>query len=284
MSRQQELKNHRKQLTETRQIIGAMQSLSFIEVHRLRQVLDLQRQITKGLVRAAKDLLCFNPNLLPKIEPLKQLFLVVGSERGFCGDFNDQLLKKLQQCLTDPTGKDAGILVCGRKIGNRLENHPQLLKVLDGAAVLDEIDTTLMHLIEIFTKMKDGMLALTVIYHGERRKSDIIQHQLLPPFEILEDIQQEFAFPPQINLRPVQLFTELLEQYLFTALNEILYVSLMAENQHRIQHLAGAIRHLDHRLESLRQKQNQLRQEEIIEEIEVILLNSADPSSPSSGR
>lgn len=50
----------------------------------------------------------------------------------------------------------------------------------------------------------------------------------------------------------------------------------MAETQRRVAHLDNAVRHLDERLDALQRRSNQLRQEEIIEEIEVILLGAAE--------
>jgi F-type H+-transporting ATPase subunit gamma len=47
----------------------------------------------------------------------------------------------------------------------------------------------------------------------------------------------------------------------------------MAENRRRVSHLEGAVRHLDNETTKLTHLYNVLRQEEIIEEIEVILLN-----------
>ncbi len=47
----------------------------------------------------------------------------------------------------------------------------------------------------------------------------------------------------------------------------------MAENQRRIQHLEGAIQRLEEKNENLARKSRTLRQEEITEEIEVILLS-----------
>lgn len=67
-----------------------------------------------------------------------------------------------------------------------------------------------------------------------------------------------------------------MEQYLFATLHEIAYVSLMAENQRRLRHLDGAVRHLDEQSAVLARRSNSLRQEEIIEEIEVILLGSVN--------
>jgi F-type H+-transporting ATPase subunit gamma len=73
------------------------------------------------------------------------------------------------------------------------------------------------------------------------------------------------------------LLLELTDHYLFAALNEILYTSLMVENHQRVTHLEGAITHLDDELATLTRQSNALRQEEIIEEIEVILLNTSSP-------
>ena len=64
------------------------------------------------------------------------------------------------------------------------------------------------------------------------------------------------------------------EHYLFAVLHEIFYISLLAENQRRLQHLEGAVKHLDDETVNLRRKSQIYRQEEITEEIEVILLNS----------
>jgi F-type H+-transporting ATPase subunit gamma len=43
-----------------------------------------------------------------------------------------------------------------------------------------------------------------------------------------------------------------------------------------VAHLEGAVQHLDTRTEELTRRSMSLRQEEIIEEIEVILLNAPD--------
>ncbi len=68
-----------------------------------------------------------------------------------------------------------------------------------------------------------------------------------------------------------------MEQYLFAALHALLFGSLMAEHQQRARHLEGALQRVDGRVRELRQRRNLLRQEEITEEIELILLNLPDP-------
>jgi len=113
-----------------------------------------------------------------------------------------------------------------------------------------------------------------VLYH-DSDKEQIVTTKVLPPFEQYRDTAPRFSYPPVLNLTPAAFLAELIDHYLFAALHEIMYVSLMAENIRRVRHLEGAVQHLDDKSENLLHKSNALRQEEIIEEIEVILLSSS---------
>jgi F-type H+-transporting ATPase subunit gamma len=66
----------------------------------------------------------------------------------------------------------------------------------------------------------------------------------------------------------------LIGHYLYAALNEVLYSSLMAENRQRHAHMDSALNKLDEDRAHLRLVYNALRQEDITEEIEVILLSA----------
>ncbi|MEO1765756.1 F0F1 ATP synthase subunit gamma [Thiobacter aerophilum] len=66
-------------------------------------------------------------------------------------------------------------------------------------------------------------------------------------------------------------FAELLDQYLLAVLYGLLYESLAAESRQRLAHREQALDRLDETLARLALKRNALRQEKIVEEIEVIL-------------
>lgn len=74
-------------------------------------------------------------------------------------------------------------------------------------------------------------------------------------------------------MEPQAFLGELAGQYLFAALHELFYSSLMAENQRRMQHMDHAVRRIEQDSAELLLKRNALRQEEIVEEIEVIMLS-----------
>ena len=76
-----------------------------------------------------------------------------------------------------------------------------------------------------------------------------------------------------MNLTPETFVARLTEHYLFAALCIGFYDSLMAENQRRMQHMEFAVQRIEQDAEKLRLQRNSLRQEEITEEIEVIMLS-----------
>ena len=62
------------------------------------------------------------------------------------------------------------------------------------------------------------------------------------------------------------------------------YASLAAENHRRVEHMEGAVTRLDERVLALKRRANALRQEEITEEIEVILLSADSPDGAPARR
>jgi F-type H+-transporting ATPase subunit gamma len=144
---------------------------------------------------------------------------------------------------------------------------------LQGADIADEIVSVLDSLAQALTSDR-AVASVYVLHHGDR-VNEIETVKLLPPFGEPPRETCTYSTPPLLNMSASDFLLELTEHYLFNSLHRILNLSLMAENQHRIQHLEQATRHLDDSTEKLGRKINALRQEEIIEEIEVILLNAA---------
>ena len=77
-----------------------------------------------------------------------------------------------------------------------------------------------------------------------------------------------------LNLHPFAFATDLIDHHLFSLLHEVFYSSLMAENLRRFQHMDQSIQRLEKDMAELVLKRNGLRQEEITEEIEVIMLSA----------
>ena len=277
MTRRRELEKRRHSMSEIGEIMNSMKTLAYMETRKLERFLDAQRAVVTHIETAATDFLAFFPETLPEPDASARLFLLLGSERGFCGDFNETLLVKLEDHLQENSIHNPQLIAVGLKLCVHMDNDTRMVASLEGASAVEEVERALNQIILHFseTPRKQDTPSLTVLYHDSDNKQVIIK-EVLPPFEKLRGARPRFAHPPLINLSPMTLLAELIDHYLFATLHEIMYVSLMAENIRRIQHLEGAVHHLDDKSVELSRECNALRQEEIIEEIEVILLSASD--------
>ena len=83
--------------------------------------------------------------------------------------------------------------------------------------------------------------------------------------------------PHRSDIPSPAFFSLLAEQHLLAAMIELFHRSLMAESRFRLNHIEAASRRMEQRSADLKRKQNLARQEEIIEEIEI--LNSHNEKS-----
>ena len=275
MTRRQELERHRHSLGEIRDIMNSMKTLAYMETRKLERFLGAQLAVVEGIEDIARDFVSFYPETLPEVGDTARVYLLIGTERGFCGDLNHKLVRHLQSASADdPSGRPAVVTV-GRKLANLLEADERVAASIDGPSVAEEVPIVLDELVQelSFLQKNDDILTVYGIYPSTN--SGITMRQLLPPFQRYLGQPQLYPHPPSLNVPPGQFLLDLTEHYLFAVLHEMLYTSLMMENHNRVTHLEGAVQHLDEESDALTRRCNAMRQEEIIEEIEVILLSAA---------
>ena len=288
MSRRHDLDHHRRSLNEIREVMNAMKTLAFMETRKLAPIIEAQQAMVDNIETVATDFLSFQEHTLPEAETDISVYLLIGTERGFCGDINQSLLNQFETSLQHIASSKAPqsdtsqtnssrMIVVGHKLHLLLENDRRVNAFINGASLAEEVDIVLQKVVEELVNLQSqfGALSLYGIYHhGE---DGIAMNRLLPPFQALKQKQppyRPYSHPPVLNLSPAKFLLELSDHYLFAALNEMFYTSLMAENHRRVAQLDGAVQHLDEESEQLLRQSNALRQEEITEEIEVILLSA----------
>jgi len=276
MTRRRTLERRRHSFGEIRSIMNSMKTLAYLEIRKLGRFLDAQRAVVAHVEAVAADFLGFHSDLLPPPDGSAQpVCLLLGSERGFCGDFNEALLERLEAFVTEQRLDSPVVMASGRKLGMRLAADPRVTAAFDGATTVAEVEKTLHAITRALAALQaqHGMLSLSVFHH-DPDDQQVIVTAVLPPFEHYRDSAPRFSHAPLTQLPPPAFLGALLDHYLYSVLHEIMYVSLMAENLRRVRHLEGAVRHLDEKSTALLRKCNALRQEEIVEEIEVILLST----------
>ncbi|BCB27319.1 hypothetical protein SKTS_22050 [Sulfurimicrobium lacus] len=267
MSGQAELAQRFARLKEISGIMTAMKSLSLVETRKLARFIGHQRRMLANIEAAAADFLSFFP-VASAAEMQPAILLLIGSERGFCGNFNERVLAVLDAL---PGGQPApALLVVGSRLGAKLEAHPGVIARLDGPTVTEDVPTVLNRLMDALhtasQQLSGNGAALFSLAHDSEDEPTL--KRLLP---LAPPPAPHFAHPPGLQLAPPEFFAELLDQYLLAALYGFLYESLSAENRQRLAHMEQALDRLDETIARLALKRNALRQEKIVEEIEVIL-------------
>ncbi len=270
MSRLHNLEQHRHSLAEIREILNSMKTLAFMESRKLGRFLDAQHAVVTSIEAATEDFLHGYPGVLPGPSGNAVAYVLIGSERGFCGDFNRTLMHRLNKLLREPSP----ILCVGRKLHGLLLDDPRPSKAIGGASVIEEVPTVLHEVVDELAEIQDTQGGLDVYCLFHEGPNEITLKRLLPPFEYSTPMSVIDPTPPLLNLEPRQVLSGLSEHHVFAALHEMLYASLWSENMSRVTHLEGAVRHLDEQSAKLNRQSNALRQEEIVEEIEVLLLSA----------
>lgn len=275
MSHRAALEQRLERLSEISDIMTAMKTMALIETRKFAKFMAHQQQLLDSIERAAADFLHHFPSFRggPHTQQpdLSRVLIVIGSERGFCGDFNETLVSALPQ----PFGRETRLILIGRRLAGKLENLPAVADSLGGPTVAEEVPVVLDQLITELDRLSRAgtpLTRLTVLAHDSH--GAILLQELLPlkPVDNPETFTDGFA--PLLHLDPADFFRQLNEHYLAAKLPALFYGSLMAENRRRLEHMETALNRMKTRIEDITCRRNALRQEEITEQIEVILLSA----------
>lgn len=274
MSKRGHIQQHLQKLGEIGDIMRAMKNVSLMETHKLNRFLEHQHRVLAGIEAAVND---FTRHYSLSRSALREagMVLAIGSERGFCGDFNDAVVNAVRQHVENCSGASPKILVVGGRLAAKLEGYGIVSSIIAGPGVVEEVQQVLGLVMKKLADMHMDATAptgLTVLSHQQDK--DAITPQVVSPLPAQAHESPAEPYPPQLLL-PVQTFHyELVQHYLWAQMHHLFYSSFMAENRARLQHMERAIQRMEEKSADLRRRQNIIRQEEITEEIEVIMLNN----------
>ncbi|ACV35975.1 FoF1 ATP synthase subunit gamma [Accumulibacter sp.] len=275
MSRRREIARRLDALSDIGGIMSAMKGLALMETRILTDFLVSQQRMVAGIETAAADFLAWHAELVSEPFAGRELCVLVGSEQGFCGDFNEALLAGME-AVCQAKATPVRWLVVGSRLAARIGERDGVDLAQPGAIVADEVPAVLLRL----TRELSGFMArdefagygLSALYHCDATGDLRMRHLL--PLRDLPAPERARAHAAELNLPPTEFLRGLTGHYLHAVLNEVLYSSLMAENRQRQAHMDRALQRLDDDSARLKRRYNTQRQEEITEEIELILLSA----------
>lgn len=246
-------------------ILGAMRSFALAELRRIGKREINQQQVVTSLSTTLAELM---PTSLPTSTTPRQttlhIWLLFGSVRGFCGSFNEDIVRCWQQ---QASHQDELILV-GERLHEQLPPQAGRLKLngadgsLDAPAAIDRI-------LNAIGELRAQKPHHSFHLHACIRDESGASCQRIWPLP--DNALKPNGPPPLTHQASAEVAAGIADHYLFHQLLALLLRSIRMENHMRLIQMETAIRYLEHGSEELYRQKNRLRQEEIVEEIELMV-------------
>ena len=266
MSRAAVLRARTASIEELSRVVTAMRSLAAEQVQEAERALPGIRrcaEIVSNAIARTRSLL--GASLAPMTVPPR--LVVVCSERGFVGGFNERLIEQaaaMPEAIAGHTwivGTRGVQLARSRRLATEwtmpMASHAR--GVFDAARALAE---------EIEQRLAGGELAGIAILATRHLPGEpaAIERRALLPLPASEG-RDAAALPPLHHLAPDELLAQLVGEYVADELALVLMESFASENAARLQAMEAARHHISDKLRDLRGEANHLRQEEITAEL-----------------
>jgi F-type H+-transporting ATPase subunit gamma len=193
------------------------------------------------------------------------VLLVVCSEHGFVGGFNDRLLDRAEAERDGARDPGHALAVIGRRGGQAAEERG--LDVAWCVPMATHVDGVLGVTRRVADRLA-GVSRARVIYGAYRRggQFEITAADILPLDPALL-ARAAGRSPPLHHLAPDLLLRRLAEEYLFAEITRAAMESLASENGARLRVMEAANHNIADKLDDLRRREHSLRQEVITEEL-----------------
>lgn len=261
MSQRREVEARLALYDELSGILAAMRSFAVAELHRVTKREAAQQQVVQSLALSLDDLADSLPE--PASDKFKQdLWLLFGSVRGFCGSLNEDVIR-----LWRGASQQAGpVILVGERLHGLVADERESVQKLSGANGGLDAPATIERVLSAVEWLRNsdefGVMACI-------RDEQAARCQRLWPLSTSsrgKKYSQPFTYAPLADVA-----TGVAQHFLFHNLLALLLRSIRVENHMRLMQMETALRHLERGGEELQRQRNRLRQEEIVEEIELMV-------------
>lgn len=287
MANLRDIRNRISSIQNTQQITKAMQMVAAAKLrkaqNRIEETKPYAQKMKNVVGRLAKNTKVENPLLRNEEQKDRYLFIVVGSDRGLCGGFNNNLFKEvtsyISEHLSDAQEEDRLDMICiGRKaVGffpkrgyNVIEKHAGFFDDLNYDATADIMESVRQQFVdetydEVFVCYNEFK---TVISQNRMIDSVLpIQPESLIDEEEQDDQEMDYIFEPD----PQQILDHLLPLHLNIQLWKAVLDSNAAEQGARMTAMDSATENAKELEQDLKLEYNQARQSAITTEISEIV-------------
>ncbi len=216
-------------------------------------------------------------------EPLTRVAaLVIGSERGLCGQFNAALAERTKEYLSERSAQPVDLMALGSRLmrtldrrGHTLAWHERL-SVTSLPSYTKTVDWTQRWLARYEDESLDAVDVIYNAYHGTATYEPTVV-RLIPPAVVVDGAgrDDEALWPPSIiETDPLRLYVATVEQWTAVKLYSLLLDSVAAEHSKRYQLLESAVQNIERIIGDLTLTIQAARQYEITQEMQELAVGA----------
>lgn len=275
-----EVKKRIRSVISTRQITKAMEMVAAAKLRkaqmRIMQVRPYSEKLTtilSHLSEAASGELV-HP-FFEKREIKKRTLVLVTSDRGFCGSFNSNLIRKANKWLEDKKKEEVELVLVGKKSldfykkrdWNIVETFQDWSGNLDYAKARDLVDM----LTRRFLNGETDEINVIYTKYLSTARYQIVDAPYLPvdnlDEEQKEDEQQKSNFDYIFEPSPEAIFKDIMPKYALTKMMTALADSFASEHGTRMMAMGAATKNAGEMIDALTLQYNKARQAAITKEL-----------------
>jgi F-type H+-transporting ATPase subunit gamma len=272
VSRAQELGTRINSLRELSGIIAAIRAMSAAQMEQGRRSLDAVRNYVEILRRALAEAAALahtdEDEQLTQAVPRPGL-VVFCSEHGFCGAFNEPLLRAAADALR--TKPNLSMNFVGTRGAQRaLERGLRPNLTIPMATHTDGVSATARRVAaELYRMFIAGTITGVEVFYVREgtHQEPTLQRLTLPPSDIPALAEREPERPPLVNMPPRDLRDELATEYMFAMLEAVAMESFTSENAARFRTMEAADENIERKTSELDRLARRIRQESVTAEI-----------------
>jgi len=272
MANLKEIKTRIESVKNTKQITNAMKMVAASKLRKAQDKIVNARPYADHInqmlqILKSKNTFTDNPLLAEPSEKGKTAYVIVTADRGLCGSFNYNIIKKAALKIKEDSKAD--IICIGRKgydffkkqSNNITEKYINLFNEMDFSVSVDIAEKILGLFID------DNYNKINIIYNEFKSaiQQDIVVKQLLPivPVESEEISKLDYVYEPNEDI----IIQELGRKYIHVDIWRILLESSAAEQGARMTAMDSATENAADLIDSLTLNYNRARQSAITTEI-----------------
>ncbi len=273
-----EVKNRIRSVKSTRRITKAMEMVAAAKLRRAQQRVEEAKPYAHKLDEMLSHLAAGSSSEIShpyfeEREVTKRTLVVIASDRGLCGSFNGNILRRGDEWLANNAHLDADLVTIGKRATDYYRKRPCKLSASfnDWGGILDydRVREIVAYLTDRFVTGDTDAIDLLFTRFESMVRYRLSMESYLPVArpEVSDDdnggTSLEYIFEPS----PEQIYSALMPGYATTKMVTAIVESLASEHGSRMQAMSNATKNAGEMIDDLTLDYNKARQAQITKEL-----------------